>query len=962
MDLSGTWNFELDPHDKGMTERWFERALKDQIQLPGCLQAQGYGEDISVQTPWVGSIIDRSWYTDSKYAPYCQPGNIKIPFWLQPEKYYCGVAWYQRTLEIPADWSGQWITLLLERPHWETRVWLDQHVVGFDRSLSSPHVYDLGASLPPGSHRLTIRIDNRMLVNVGPNAHSLYDGTQTNWNGIVGQLALRASSPVWLDEIEAYPDVPNRAAWVKVRVGNALAERLGEGRLTLRAAAYNSPRSHTPAAVSTTFEINAGGADVEVRYPLGDAMLLWDEFSPALYRLEADLEISIEGRPHADHATVTFGMRALSVQGTRLAINDRPLFLRGTLECCIFPLTGYPPTAVEDWKRIIRICQAHGLNHIRFHSWCPPEAAFIAADELGFYYHVECGVWTNVGEGDAVDEWLYEEGRRISAAYGNHPSFLMLAHGNEPTGQPESYLGQWVTYWKQADPRRFYTGGAGWPLIPENDYHVFHQPRIQHWEEGMKSRINSQPPETVTDYREDVEAAGAPLISHEIGQWCAYPNFDQIPKYTGRLKARNFEIFRNLLAAHQLSDQAHDFVMASGKLQVLCYKEEIESALRTPGFAGFQLLDLHDFPGQGTALIGVLDAFWDSKGYITPEEYRRFCNTTVTLARLPKRTWHTGETLRAEICLAHTGPAPLEGAVVVWKLVDEQASIIAHGRFEPMTIPLETGFPVGAIEIDLGLLNSPTQHPDPSAVAQGSGAHPSTSLRSAQDARRAVEGAVDARDVTPARKYSLVVGLEGLPIENDWDLWVFPAHLESTVPDGVRLVDALDDQALAALERGEKVLLTLSAKQIQNDIALGFSPIFWNTAFTNRQAPHTLGLLCDPAHPVFRNFPTDYHTNWQWWELIHEAKAMILDDLPFTLRPLVQVIDDWFENRRLGLLWEAKVGAGCLMVCSMDLKSDLDHRLVARQLRRSILDYMASDEFQPTIEVSVKSEVLSLKS
>jgi len=911
MDLSGTWNFELDPHDQGLGERWFERALQDRIELPGCLQAQGYGEDISVKTPWVGAIVDRSWYTDSKYAPYCQPGNVKIPFWLQPEKYYCGVAWYQRTIEIPADWSGQWVTLTLERPHWETRIWLDGHANGFDRSLSTPHVYDLGASLAPGPHRLTIRVDNRLLFNVGQNAHSIYDGTQTNWNGIVGRLELRASSPIWLDEIAIYPDVPNRSALVKVRIGNALARRLGQGCLTLHAAAYNSASAHTLAAVSTNFEISAGGAYIEIVYPLGDEMQLWDEFSPALYWLEADLEVSVESRPCTDHAAVIFGMRALSVQGTRLALNGRPLFLRGTLECCIFPLTGYPPTEVEPWKRIIRICQAHGLNHIRFHSWCPPEAAFIAADELGFYYHVECGVWTKVGEGDPVDEWLYEEGRRISAAYGNHPSFLMLAHGNEPTGQPEEYLASWVTYWKQTDPRRFYTGGAGWPLIPENDYHVFHQPRIQHWEEGLNSRINSHPPETVTDYREDVQAADAPLISHEIGQWCAYPNFDEIQKYTGRLKAKNFEIFRDLLAAHHLGDQARDFLMASGKLQVLCYKEEIEAALRTPGFAGFQLLDLHDFPGQGTALIGVLDAFWDSKAYVTADEFRRFCNTTVPLARLSKRIWHTGETLRAEICLAHAGPAPLEDAVVVWKFVDQQAGVIAHGRFEPMTIPLETGFPAGAIEVGLS-------------------------------------------DVTPARKYSLVVGLEGTRFENDWDVWVFPDRLDSAAPDGIQIVDALDEPALAALEHGEKVLLLLPSAQIQNDIVLGFPTIFWNTAFTNKQPPHTMGLLCDPTHPVFRHFPTDSHTNWQWWELIHDSKAMILDDLPPQLRPLVQVIDDWFENRRLGLLWEAKVGAGRLMVCSMDLKSNLDQRLVARQLRRSLLDYMASDEFKPAVEVETR--------
>ena len=130
---------------------------------------------------------------------------------------------------------------------------------------------------------------------------------------------------------------------------------------------------------------------------------------------------------------------------------------------------------------------------------------------------------------------------------------------------------------------------------------------------GLSSRINAKPPETVSDYTESISKFDVPVISHEIGQWCVYPNFNEMKKYTGVLKPRNFEIFRETLEENQMLDQANDFLVASGKLQTLCYKEDIESALRTPGFGGFQLLDLHDFPGQGTALIGVLDPFWEEK-------------------------------------------------------------------------------------------------------------------------------------------------------------------------------------------------------------------------------------------------------------------------------------------------------------------------------------------------------------
>ena len=95
---------------------------------------------------------------------------------------------------------------------------------------------------------------------------------------------------------------------------------------------------------------------------------------------------------------------------------------------------------------------------------------------------------------------------------------------------------------------------------------------------------------------------------------------------------------------------ADSFLLASGKLQALCYKADIEAALRTKNFAGFQLLDLHDFPGQGSAIVGVLNPFWESKGYVTPQEYSEFCNSVVPLARMSKFVFNSGDTLKADRC------------------------------------------------------------------------------------------------------------------------------------------------------------------------------------------------------------------------------------------------------------------------------------------------------------------------
>jgi hypothetical protein len=405
-----------------------------------------------------------------------------------------------------------------------------------------------------------------------------------------------------------------------------------------------------------------------------------------------------------------------------------------------------------------------------------------------------------------------------------------------------------------------------------------------------------------------------PVVSHEIGQWCVYPNLEEIAKYDGPLKARNFEIFRDSLAASGMADQARDFLRASGKLQTLLYKEDIESALRTPGMGGFQLLDLHDFPGQGTALVGVLDPFWDSKGYVSPEEWSRFCGPTVPLARLVKRVFTTDETLTARLEVAHFGQAPLSKVRTSWRLVGADGRAVARGALAPRDVPVDNGTALGDVSIRLSGFPAPS-------------------------------------------RYRLVVGLEGTRIENDWDVWIYPPSVVLDPPADVKVVSRMDD-ALPALERGGRVLLLVPPTQVRGDelgpVALGFSSIFWNTAWTRRQAPHTLGVLCDPKHPALARFPTEAHSNWQWWYLVSRAGAMILDGLPNELRPTIQVIDDWFTNRRLGLLFEARVEGGRLLVCSIDLAGDLTLNPVARQMRHSLIQYAASPRFQPRVELTAE--------
>ena len=904
ISLAGRWSFKLDPKDAGQQEKWYAGKLAESIKLPSSTAENGYGDDPSVDTKWTGQIVDKSWFTEDKYEKYRQAGSIKIPFWLTPVKHYVGPAWYQKQVDVPENWSGKRITLLLERCHWETKVWVDGTAAGMQDSLCTPHLHDLSELMTPGRHTLTVCVDNSVKYDVGLNAHSVSDHTQSNWNGIIGRMELLATDKIWISDVQVYPNIRNKSARLLMTIGNATNKQVS-GTLTIAAKSWNTRQNHAPAQKSLGFTASKSETIVEVDYAMGGDVLLWDEFSPAMYKLKVSLTAAEDDKTFSNEKTVTFGMREIGTKGTQFTINNRLTFLRGTLECSIFPLTGYPPTNVKEWLRILQVAKAHGLNHMRFHSWCPPEAAFEAADRIGVMFHVECPAWATIGDGKPIDKYIYAEGDRILKAYGNHPSFCMLAYGNEPGGRNQKrFLGDLVNYWKAKDSRRLYTSAAGWPIIPENQYHSTPGPRGHQWGSGLSSRFNAKPPETATDYSSFVQNYDVPIVSHEIGQWCVYPNLKEISKYKGVLRALNFEIFRDSLAAHNMLDQAEDFLLASGKLQALLYKEEIESSLRTPGFGGFQLLDIHDFPGQGTALVGILDPFWDSKGYIEPQEHHSYCCETVPLVRMKKRIWTTDETFGADVEIAHFGPAPIREAATVWSVNYTDGRKVATGRLPRTTIPLGNGTKLGRIEAALGNVAAPA-------------------------------------------KLVVTVSIKGTPYTNSWDIWVYPAKLDTQPPGEVLIAERFDEQVRTTLKGGGKVLLMPPLNSIDSDVPPAFTTIFWNTQWTGRQPPHTLGILCDPKHSALAQFPTEFHSNWQWWDLVTKSGFMILDEFPTDLRPIVQVIDDWNTNRRLGLIFEARIGNGKLLISSIDLKNNLNQRPVARQMLQSLLKYMDSDAFAP---------------
>jgi hypothetical protein len=879
INLAGEWRFAMDRDDVGVRDSWFSKVLTDKIELPGILQAQGYGDDISIDTPWVAKLPrDMRWYILPQYAPYTQPGHVKMPYLSQPPKHYLGVAWYQRDIEIPADWSNQHVHLTLERAHWGTTAWIDDREIGTQSSLVAPHEFDAG-TLSPGKHTLSIRVDNRMSVVPGyrPDGHSVSDALGGAWNGIVGRIELTETSPVYIDDAQVFPNVERKSATIQVHLGN-ISGKAGSG--TVSAGGVSVPANWT-----------AAGGDVQLEVPLPNAHT-WDEFHPVLQHLT----LVLKGDEASDSREVSFGLREISHNGQQLLLNGKEINLRFTHSGGDFPLTGYPAMDVASWKKIIQTCKDYGLNGFRFHSWCPPEAAFEAADELGFYIQPEAGMWNNMTP--EMVQVLDAETARMERAYGNHPSYIMLSPSNEPAGNYAGLLPPWAAKWVASDPRRLYCGGTGRTgQSPAYTYTT----TFRRGPSGWFGR----------DY--GTLAANVPVIGHEVGQWCVYPDFDVIKKFTGYLQPGNYEIWRDFAAEHGVLIQNKQLARASGKFSLACYKQEIEANLRTPGMSGLVLLDLHDYLGQGGALIGMLDTFWESKGFVTGAEFRRFCGPVVPLARMLNYVYRTTDPFVIPVELANYSDGPIAGAAPYWKLADLSGNVVAQGTLQQRDLPIGKSIPLGQVTVDLSKLPAPNE-------------------------------------------YRLVVGLTGTTTENDWNFWLYPAQLPPPEAGDV-LVTTDWSAAQAKLAEGGKVFFTPPATMLDATCPpMGRRPIFWNRVMNNTRAGGLpavgfLGLLVDAKSPALAEFPTEGFCDWQWTDIIGGVRAINLESVPYQLIPIVQAIDDWNRGYKLGVVFECNVGKGKLLVSAIDLAPDAQSS-VARQLRQSLMDYAASDKFAPKITLT----------
>lgn len=921
IDLSGTWNFQLDEEKLGV-----KTPFSDTIKLPGTT----------------------SYFKKGKK-------NEKVELGCLTEEYkFEGYAWFSRTISISEEVLDKNCFLFLERTR-ITTIWINGVKAGTQDSLCTPHIYNITNYLVSGENLITILVDNTSYPTKG--GHLTSPDTQTNWNGITGRIELQVFNKVYLSDVQVYPNIKDKSVKIRSKIIGA-----NSGIVLVSALSFNSEKEHKIEEKEFKFTSN----EICINYFLGENALLWSEYERNLYRLK--LNLIIDGVT-IDTNEVDFGLREFKGQKDKFTINGLKTFLRGKHDGLIFPLTGFAPTTVEEWLKVLQISKSYGINHYRFHTCCPPEAAFIAADMLGVYMQPELPFWGTITDendenhNEEEQNFLVNEGFAILKNYGNHPSFVMMSLGNELWGSKER-LDAILKEYKEYDNRHLYTQGSNnfqfCPVILENDDFFsgvrFSRGRLFRGSYAMcdapLGHVQTDAPSTMKDYDENIFPTvvkgtdsevnldgtieiqfgtgtktvkstdsseefipNVPVVSHEIGQYETYPDFNEIKKYTGPLKARNFEIFKQKLEEKGLGDLAEKYFKCSGKLAVACYKEELEAAFRSKKLGGFQLLDLQDFSGQGTALVGVLDAFMDSKGLISPEEWRSFCSDAVLMARFKKYNYVAEESFEAHIELCYYRNIPLDNFKLLWKLKDQN---IVYESGEVLVSDINDRNYIDVCDINIKIPN-----------------------------------------VTSMKKLTLSLQIEGWEIEKSYDLWVCPKNV-SIDKTGLNIFDNLSEKAMELLENGEKVILFPQLDGLKNSIEGFYCADFWCypmfrsiSESMNKKVPvGTMGLLIDNAHPIFKDFPCEEYSTYPWWNIVSNSRSIILDNTQNDFRPIVQTIDNFERNHKLGLMFECNVLNGKLLVCACDVEKIINE-VEGRQFLFSIFNYMKSKDFNPKFEMSI---------
>ncbi|MBQ4198309.1 MAG: hypothetical protein II649_00350, partial [Kiritimatiellae bacterium] len=846
------------------------------IDLSGEWRCAGNGFTGAARLP--GTLADAklgTLQTPEKFAAYSERTEKTA---LARRYRYAGEATYSRTVALTAAETAKPLELFLERVMWTSRMKIDGRDFGFCDSLGTPHVHKIPAgALAPGKHVFEITIDNRPQYGMVKKAHGFGEWMQSVWHGAIGKIELRETNP--LDSVRVFADFPTGG---KVRFELPEGFEADAGSIvsdTLRFASFTSgPSPYAEGRVMVTAT-------------LAEEPQAWDEFNPRLY------EVEFRDAKSGLAKTVRFGFRTVARKGNRLTINGRPLFVRADVDNCAFPLTGHPDMTKREWLRILNIERNNGMNAIQLHTWTPPSAAFEAADELGMMVFCELGYWNEKGvkssfagrDNAALDSWLRRELKAVADAYGNHPSMVASSFGNELGLCNFKALDAWMAAHKKYDPRRLTMCSTARTVAPSDDFMVTHRYPGIGWTRG---RIDG---DTDFDYEKVYSRAPIPVIAHEIGQWPVYPMWDeQIPKFHGLLAPWRWPAMREAAVSNNTFRFCREFHSSSMQTSRHFYKLETESFLRTPSCNGIDFLDVRDYTGQGEALVGWYDAFFDAKpalGEVPP--FSDVMRPVAHLAKFSKFLWTSNETFEAKLlvrnCLAGDIPA---GTRWHWSFGARDGWAVA-----------EKAIPAGGLA-NVGRLSMPLA------------------------------------DFSAPRRAELRFG------SNRWSIYILPRlPVGEPPPDGV-LVTSNPADAKKALASGGRVIYT--GRSAKSDMTT-FRPIYWSTGLFVTDKKHIgFGAVVDADHPALEPTGCDFWLDEFWRRLFSDGKrhatAHRLEKLPADFRPMITVVPDLHHSYFISPLFEARVGNGMLIVCGLNLDAN---DTGARMFKRALWRYAASDKFRP---------------
>ncbi len=864
INLAGMWTVSLDNTDKTY-----------KANLPGTLNGNKIGDPL-------------------KEATY---GCLSV------RHHFIGKATYQRTFNIPAYLANQPLELNLERVFWTSEVAIDgKKIQGKGVSLALPHVFQLG-SLTEGSHTISITVDNSQYVRIGEKGHAYGEHMQTIWNGILGEMIIQKVPEIRNVHIHA----PYPATTLDVEIKDPLQQPKYIAKLI-----HKKDLTEIELGEITQAKTQFNVADKNIQS--------WDEFSPNLYLFQ--ILDSVNSQIVYQQQ---IGFRTFSIEGNKFYLNGRAIFLRGNLDNCHFPLTGAPSMSRTEWKRIMKIQKDNGCNNIRFHSWCPPKVAFEVADELGIYLAPEAHMWIDgwmpassfdkkkyigIGQGDkALDDYIQTEWNLIQDYFGNFPSFTMMCVGNELGNSNFNVFNQWQTERKKFDHRHLYSASTARSITASDDFFVSHA------YPGCGLIRQRMEPSTQWDYEKSYAKTKLPVVAHEIGQWPVYPLWSEIEKYTGDLRAWNLENYKAMSEKKNVNQFNNEFHVASGMQNKLMYKDEIESFMRTPSVAGIHLLGVQDYSGQGEAIIGWLNSFYENKGFLSEKEVAGFFAPTVILAKFPKYVYTTDENYKADLILHHYNNGQFNWDYLDWKIVDAAQKTLSSGAIKLPIYPNGTVKQVGSVEFPMTSLNGKT-------------------------------GRFELVCTSRNQQFS----------ENRWPLWILPTsnEIEKTYPtqnnEAQVVITDNANHAIEQLKAGKTVLLSASKLGNKNCFRRTYwGSVYWSTTWFPGQKGRTLGTWFDPEFAPFTPFEANGYADWCWWKVMEGGRAFDLSELPI-FRPHAMVVPDLHENDRIGAIFSLKVDKGNLLVCGYDFDKNIPETQV---LRAGLIQY-ASNNFKPQTQASIE--------